>query len=213
MIDDTKRGLGSRLAWRTLVGLYRQRGYAVANPPPAVDKCLLVGAPHTSNWDFIVFAGVMRDLGITPSFIGKETLFRWPATRFMYDMGGMPVNRSKAGGYVQAVVKAIEARRKVALVVAPEGSRTSDGRWRSGFWHIAKGAGVPFVPAAFDSRTRLLHFGEAMMPGDSFLDDLGRLAAYFKSILPDCPRFDMLAAQARGEVEGPGRQRGSDAAG
>ncbi len=202
-----KPSLLSRLVWRLLRWLYRWKGYSLENHPPRLEKFILVGAPHTSNWDFIYFAGAVQEVGITPSFIGKHTLFKWPMARFMLDMGGMPIDRSAPRGYVNAVVDRITAADTIALVVAPEGSRTTDGRWRSGFYHIAMGAGVPIVPAWLDVETGRAGFGEAIMPSGNFLADLGRIADFLQTKMPDCERFAMLAKQARGEVESPGKLR------
>ena len=190
----------SRFAWWVLQGLYDDKGFVLTGRVPDIPKFILLGAPHTTNWDFIFFAGAVRELGIKPSFIGKHTLFKWPMTRFMYDMGGMPVDRSKSGGYVQAVVRAIDEADEIALVIAPEGSRSSDGRWRSGFWHIANAARIPIVPAWVHHEERRGGLGEPIMPSGDFHADLAKIAAFYQSNRPDCPRFDVLMAQARGEV-------------
>ncbi|MBH5321158.1 lysophospholipid acyltransferase family protein [Aurantiacibacter sediminis] len=205
---DHAPSLLSRIVWRILRGLYRLKGFRILGSPPPLNKFILLGAPHTTNWDFVYFAGAVREMGVAPSFIGKHTLFKWPMTRFMKDMGGMPIDRSRKGGYVQAVAAEFARRDRLALVIAPEGSRSSDGRWRSGFWHIAKAAGVPFVPVWFDYEKRYGAIGEPIMPGESFEDDLAKIAAFYRANLPDFDRFKLLEAQARGEVEGPGRQRG-----
>ncbi len=202
----TRPSLLSRLVWRLLRTLYRSQNFKLENHPPKLDKFILVGAPHTSNWDFVYFAGAVQEVGIKPSFIGKHTLFKWPMTRFMLDMGGMPVDRSAPRGYVNSVVDRIREADEIALVIAPEGSRTSDGRWRSGFYHIALGAGVPLVPAWVNHQKKEAGFGEAIMPSGDFHADLAKIAAFLKSRRPDCARFDMLAAQARGEVEAPGKK-------
>ena len=205
--NNRKPTLLSRFVWWVLRRLYRWKGYTLLNHPPRLPKFILVGAPHTSNWDFIYFAGAVQEVGIMPRFIGKHSLFKWPMTRFMYDMGGMPINRSAPQGYVKSVIKAIEAADEIALVIAPEGSRTTDGRWKSGFYHIAAGAGVPIVPAWVDEKTGRAGFGEPIMPSDDFLADLGKFAAFYRAAMPDCERFELLAAQARGEVESPGKRR------
>ena len=202
---DRKPSIPSRIAWRVLRALYRARGYRLLNRPPQLDKFVLIGAPHTSNWDFVVFAGIVHEVGINPSFIGKHTLFRWPMTRFMYDMGGMPIDRSSARGFVSEVVDQVRAADAMALVIAPEGSRSSDGRWRSGFYHIAAGAGVPIVCAWMDEDSRRAGFSDAIVPTGDFHADLGRIAAFYRRAMPDCPRFDVLAEQATGEVATPAR--------
>ncbi|RIV83885.1 1-acyl-sn-glycerol-3-phosphate acyltransferase [Aurantiacibacter zhengii] len=195
----------SRFVWWVLFRLYRWKGFHLENHVPRLDKFILVGAPHTSNWDFIYFAGAVQEMGVKPRFIGKHTLFKWPMTRFMYDMGGMPINRSSPRGYVNAVVDQVNAAEQIALVIAPEGSRTSDGRWRSGFYHIASGAGVPIVPAWVNAETGQAGFGDPIYPSGDFHADLAKFAAFYQSVLPDCPRFEVLEEQARGAIATPAR--------
>ncbi len=200
---NRKPSLLSRIVWWALGKVYDWRGYTLENHPQKLPRFLLVGAPHTSNWDFIYFAGAVQEMGIRPSFIGKHTLFKWPMTRFMLDMGGMPINRSAPQGYVRSVIQQIEAADEMALVIAPEGSRSTDGRWRSGFYHIANGAGVPIVPAWVNHETGQAGFGEPIWPSGDFHADLAKIAAFYQAKLPDCERFDVLAEQARGEVATP----------
>ena len=127
---------------------------------PDVRKCVILGAPHTSNWDFIFFLGATHELGIRPNFIGKSSLFKWPMTRFMLDMGGVPVERSKSGNYVEQVAAAFARSDDLALVIAPEGSRTFRGEWKTGFYRIAEQAGIQAL--AIHGRTRADKFnGEA----------------------------------------------------
>ena len=93
-------------------------------------------------------------MGIQPAFMGKHTLFRGAQARFIWDMGGIPVDRKKRANYVAQVVAEFAHRDELALVMAPEGSRGSQGEWRSGFYNIAMGAGVPIVPAWVDQERR-----------------------------------------------------------
>ena len=153
-----------------------------------------MGAPHTSNWDFVFFAGAVEQLGISPSFIGKHTLFRWPLKRFMYDMGGMPVDRSRPGGYVRSVIRAFDQAEKMALVIAPEGTRSSDGKWRSGFYHIACGASVPIVPAWVDHARMVGGLGDPVMPTGDYHADMAQIIAFLRGKMPDCPRWAVLEA-------------------
>ena len=151
-------------------------------------------APHTSNWDFAVFLGATDELGIRANYLGKHSLFRWPLRRFMLDMGGIPVDRSKRSNYVEQVIAEFARRDELALVIAPEGTRHSDGRWRSGFYHIAIGAGVPIVPAWLDRRTRRAAIGEAMLPTGDYAADLRRIAQFYCAAWPDNPRFREIDA-------------------
>lgn len=182
----------SRLVRRVLLGLYRWKGWKLEGQRPAGHKFIILGAPHTSNWDFVFFLGATHELGLRPSFMGKTSLFKWPMTNFMLDMGGIPVDRSKSGNYVEQVADAFARARDLALVIAPEGSRTFKGGWRSGFYHIAMAAGVPIVPAWVNNETMRGGIGEPLMPSGDYKADLARLAQFYRSKLPDCDRFAAL---------------------
>ena len=189
---------------RILLGLYRWKGWKIEGRRPDCEKFIILGAPHTSNWDFVFFLGAANQLGIKPSFVGKTSLFKWPMTNFMLDMGGVPVDRTKRGKYVDQVAAAFEASDELALVIAPEGSRTFKGAWRTGFYHIAMAAGVPIVPAWVNNKTMRGGMGEAMMPTGDYRADLAHLAAFYREKRPDCDRFVALerSAQTLGEMKG-----------
>lgn len=187
----------SRLVRRVILALYRWKGWRIEGGHPGVDKFIITGAPHTSNWDFVFFIGVTHTLGIRPSFMGKHSLFKWPMKRFMRDMGGISVDRSKRGSnYVVQVAQAFANADELALVVAPEGTRSSDGEWRSGFWHMARAAGVPVVPSWVDHDTMRGGVGAPIWPSDDLAADLARFADFYMSKMPDCPRFQRLSDEA-----------------
>ncbi|MAB44943.1 MAG: acyltransferase [Sphingomonadaceae bacterium] len=203
--DPNRRpALSSRMVQRILLGLYRWKGWKIEGRRPDCEKFIILGAPHTSNWDFVFFLGAANQLGIKPSFMGKTSLFKWPMTNFMLDMGGVPVDRTKRGKYVDQVAAAFEASDELALVIAPEGSRTFKGAWRTGFYHIAMAAGVPIVPAWVNNKTMRGGMGEAMMPTGDYRADLAHLAAFYREKRPDCDRFVALekSAQTLEEMKG-----------
>jgi len=114
---------------------------------PDLDKMIIIGAPHTSNWDFVVYLGAIRHWRISPRFVGKHTLFRWPFGSFFRKFGGIPVDRSRPGGMVGQVSEEFEKEERMILVMAPEGTRLAAAHWKSGFVRIAAEAKVPIVPA------------------------------------------------------------------
>lgn len=199
MTTDPNRqpSLPSRLVRRLLIALYRWKGWRIEGRRPEARKFVILGAPHTSNWDFIFFLGATNELGIRPSFMGKASLFRWPMTGFMLDMGGVSVDRGKRANYVDQVAKAFADADELALVIAPEGSRTFKGDWRSGFYHIAMAAGVPIVPAWVDNEKLVGGMGEPIMPGGDYRADLAKLAAFYRAKRPDCDRFVALEKSAQ----------------
>ena len=194
---DRRPTLLSRITKAVVLWLYRLKGWTIVGERPAARKFVITGAPHTSNWDFIFFVGTVHKLGIKPSFMGKVSLFRGPLKRFMYDMGGLPVDRSRRNNnYVEDTVAHFERAEDLALVVAPEGTRGSDGTWRTGFYHIALRAGVPIVPAWVNNTDMTGGLGPAIMPTGDYAADLAKIAALYRQVMPDCLRFERLAASA-----------------
>ncbi len=122
------------------------RGWRFIGDIPDLEKMILIGAPHTSNWDFIAYLAAIRHWRISPRFIGKHTLFRWPFGYFFRRFGGIPVDRTKPGGMVGQVTEEFEKLERMILVMAPEGTRKVAPYWKSGFVRIAADAGVPLVP-------------------------------------------------------------------
>ncbi|WP_088311393.1 lysophospholipid acyltransferase family protein [Novosphingobium sp. B 225] len=201
---ERRASLLSRLVKRVLLWLYRWKGWALQGEEHIPPRCVILGAPHTSNWDFVFFLGAVTQLGVEPAFMGKHTLFKWPLKRFMFDMGGVPVNRSKGGNYVDALVSEFKRRSKLALVIAPEGTRSGGTGWRSGFYHIAHGAGVPIVLAWVNQATMQGGVGPAIMPTGDYRADLARIAAFYRSVLPGHPRNDGIEASVAREEQGNG---------
>ncbi len=193
---DRSPTLLSRLVKGFLLALYRWKGWTITGEAPAAKRCVILGAPHTSNWDFVFFLGTVTKLGLKPSFMGKLSLFRRPLTRFMYDMGGIPIDRrAKDQNYVEQVVAAFAATDKLALVIAPEGTRGPITAWRSGFYHIALGAGAPIVPAWVDHATMQGGLGPAIMPSGDYEADLHRIAEFYYSVMPLHPKLAVLYAE------------------
>ena len=194
--------LSSRLVKRVLLALYRWKGWTLVSVAPVPRRCVLLGAPHTSNWDFVFFLGATHQVGIAPNFMGKHSLFKWPMTRFMYDMGGIEVDRrAKGRNYVDQVVAEFGRRDDLPLVIAPEGTRGAILGWRSGFYHIALKAGVPIVPAWVDNKTMLGGIGEGIMPTGDYAADLARLLGYYRSVMPGHPRWEALEATVEAAKE------------
>lgn len=195
MTGERRPTLLSRAVKGILLALYRWKGWALEGEAPRSRKAMILGAPHTTNWDFVFFLGAVHQLGIRPRFMGKTSLFKWPLTRFMYDMGGVPVDRSKRSNYVEQVVAVIrDAPADFHLVIAPEGTRGAIEKWRSGFYYIAHGAGVPIVPAWVDHGAMRGGVGPEISTTGDFLADLGKIADFYRSKMPDHPKLAKLYA-------------------
>lgn len=181
---------------RFVLWLYRRGGWKLEGCAPKARRCVILGVPHTSNWDFIFFLGATHAYGMMPGFMGKKSLFRWPLRRFMFDMGGVPVDRSKPGNYVEEMKAEFARREELRLVIAPEGTRGPVNRWRSGFYRIALAAKVPIVCAWIDLPGRRGGMGLEIEPTGDFAADLKRIATYYRSVMPDHPKLQTLFRQA-----------------
>lgn len=158
----------------------RRLGWRFDGSLPEPAKSVVIGAPHTSNWDFIVFMGAVHAYRIDAHFLGKHTLFWWPLSLLLRSLGGIPVDRSAPGGLVRQVAAEFKRSETMVLVVAPEGTRKAVPHWKSGFVRLADGAGVPVVPAAIDCVNKVVTLGPPIFfegDIDAFMD---RIRAAFE---------------------------------
>jgi 1-acyl-sn-glycerol-3-phosphate acyltransferase len=138
-------------------------------------------APHTSNWDFVIGMAAMFALDLRLSFLGKHTIFRGPFDRLLRWTGGIPVDRASPHGVVDECVRAFAACERRVLAIAPQGTRKGSGRFRSGFLHIARGAGIPVLLAALDYESRRVRLGPLLHVADVDAD-LARVEAHFAPV-------------------------------
>lgn len=140
--------------------IMRSVGWRVDGQLPDLPKFIIIGAPHTSNWDFVLFLGIIFRLKADVRYMGKAELFRPPYGWFFYWCGGIPVDRKKSTGLVEQMVEAFNRSERLILVIAPEGTRHHVTEWKRGFYHIAKSAGIPIVMAKVDGKQKIAHVGE-----------------------------------------------------
>jgi 1-acyl-sn-glycerol-3-phosphate acyltransferase len=150
----------------------------------------------SSGRDFLYFIGLTRDLGIAPSFMAKRQLFQWPLGRFMRDMGGVEINREAGGNYVQAMIDEFARRDEFLLTIAPEGTRRSVAQWRTGFYHIAMGAGVPLIVGMMDYAKKMGGLAQAFMPSGDYAADMTRIEEYYRTTTPRHPHKAMQSILA-----------------
>ncbi len=170
------------LAWR-VTGRY----------PYEVPKLVLIVAPHTSNWDFPIGVLVRSALNINAWFVGKHTLFVGPLGPLMRWLRGMPVDRRKRGNFVDSAAALFEQNEYLHLVIAPEGTRKKVDRFKTGFYHIARKAGVPILLCAFDWENKIIHFEPQLFyPGTNEEEDMAFLWNYFKKYKGYAPEKGVL---------------------
>jgi 1-acyl-sn-glycerol-3-phosphate acyltransferase len=160
--------------------LLRRCGWRTAGALPNVGKLVLIAAPHSSWWDGVWGLLLKVALGVDVAFMGKRELFRGPLGWLLRRLGGIPIERGTTHGVVEQMVDRFRASPRLWLGIAPEGTRRPVARWRSGFWHIARAAGVPILPVYFDYPSRTIGFGPLFQPGQDLDADLAALKAFYQ---------------------------------
>ncbi len=159
--------------WHVLCRIFlRLGGWKVACDWPAVPRMVITAGPHTSNWDgiwMIAAAGAWR---IRLRYMGKASLTRGPLGWAARWSGCIPVDRASSNDVVSASIAAFDAADDLILVVAPEGTRDAVQKWKSGFYHIAAGAGVPIATAVMDYATRTVSLSILLWPSGDYAKDL-----------------------------------------
>lgn len=178
-------GALTRAFGHALLALLRWR---IRGNVPDRPKLVIIVAPHTSNWDFVVGVAAKFALGLRVLWIGKHTLFRFPLGPLMRALGGMPVDRSASQNVVHRVADEFAHRDKLVLAVTPEGTRKHVERWRTGFYHIASQAGVPIVTVALNWGERSVDIGHAFTPTGDVEGDIRLLQEQFAHVRGRRPR-------------------------
>lgn len=157
----------------------RAMGWRFEGELPPVPQFIAIGVPHTSNWDFVVFLAVLSHFGVHARWIGKHTLFRRPFGGLMRRLGGIAVDRARAGRVVDQVAAEFAATDRLILVIAPEGTRGKAPHWKSGFYEIARAAGVPIAFAYLDYPNKRAGIGPLLVPTGDVGADMRRIRAFY----------------------------------
>ena len=185
--DFPPLGPASRSLLWLLLQWYRRSGWTAHGTLPPDRKFIILGASHTSNWDFPVFLGTVHAVGRRVRFIGKQSLFRGALGRFMRALGGVPVDRRGRQDLVSQIVEQIRVHDDFLLIVAAEGTRSRTTKWKTGFYQIALRAGVPIVCAGPDYPTKRGIFGPIIHPTGDYERDMAPAFAFFRSLKPRHP--------------------------
>lgn len=165
---------------RSLAGAYWAVSRYRLESEPAPDRpAVLIGAPHTSNWDFVIMLMITWRLGFSPKWLGKHTLFKRPYGRLMRALGGIPVDRRQPIGVVEEIVARVKAGEQFMLVVTPEGTRGRGTYWKSGFYRIARQTGMPLVLGYVDSSTRTAGLGPTLELTGDVRRDMDAVRAFY----------------------------------
>jgi 1-acyl-sn-glycerol-3-phosphate acyltransferase len=176
-------------------------GWQLVTEAPEPRRAVILALPHTDNMDGLLLVALTQTIGMPITWMIKDVWTRPPFGWLVRRAGGMAIDRSRAHGVVGQMIEEMKAREDLYLVIPPEGTRRRTDYWKSGFYHIAVGAGVPIVPGCLDYRTKRGGFYEPIHPTGDVRRDMDAIRAVY----PD------LAAMARHpEKVGPIRLREED---
>ena len=168
-----------RVISRVMLKIIRWR--VIGALPEGQRKYVLIVAPHTSNWDFILFIFAVSVLRLQPSVLIKSTLFVGPLGWFLRYCGAIPVNRTQANSLVDYIAGIYAERDEFVLIITPEGTRSANPNWKRGFHHVARKAEIPVLIVYVDSAIRTIGIEGLMDPSDDVDADIRQLKQFYDS--------------------------------
>lgn len=178
---------GSAFTQRLARWVLARFGWKVEGDLPEQPRFVLIVGPHTSNTDFYIGVLAKIAIGIGASWLGKHTIFVFPVSWILRWFGGEPVDRSTNQGIVETAIERFRTRHQWVLAMAPEGTRRRVEQWKTGFYRIAVGAGVPILPVTFDYSRRVVDLGTLYWPTGDEVADLRELRSRYKSSMGKHP--------------------------
>ncbi|RMF18539.1 MAG: acyltransferase [Deltaproteobacteria bacterium] len=154
-------------------------GWRFEGAVPAAPKFVLIAAPHTSNWDLVLLLALAAVVGVRISWMGKYNMFVGPFGWMLKRFGGIPIYRHQRLNMVDQMVERFAESERLVLVVPAEATRGRGEYWKSGFYHIARRAGVPIYTGYLDYRRRRGSFGEPIMPTGDVRADMDKIRAFY----------------------------------
>jgi len=153
--------------------------WTLTTEPAPSRPTVLIGAPHTSNWDFVLMLAIAWRLGIDVRWLGKKSLFEGWRGPIMRALGGIPVDRSDPGRVVGDVVAKVQDGEVFGLVVTPDGTRKGHSHWKSGFYRIARETGMPVTLGYVDRTTMTTGLGPTIELTGDVAADMDRIRAFY----------------------------------
>jgi 1-acyl-sn-glycerol-3-phosphate acyltransferase len=159
--------------------ILRLIGWTSIGSKVSVPKYVLIGAPHTSNWDFPLMLLVVLELRLQLFWMGKHTLFPFPFSGIMKWLGGIPINRTKSHNVVSDIVGQFKSNDNFVVLVPPEGTRRKVSEWKTGFYHIANNAGVPILMGYVNAEKKEAGFANFFYPTGNLKSDMKEIRSFY----------------------------------
>ena len=162
----------------------RLAGWRFEGKPPPEKKYVALAVPHTSNWDGLLLVLLTRSIGLQMEWMLKDSWVKGPLRPVMRGLGAVPINRSRASNVVEQMIEQFRTRDHFVLGIPPEGTRRRADHWKSGFYHIARGANVPVVPGYLDFGRKRAGLGPAIQLSGDVHADMDRIRAFYEEMKP-----------------------------
>ncbi len=156
-------------------------GWHVDVTLPEEKKFVLIGAPHTTNWDLPLSLLCFWSAPINITWVAKKQLFAGPLNYFFRALGGVPVDRFVSTGFIEQVAQKFDGREEMIFGMAPEGTRSKTEYWKTGFYYIALAAKVPICLGYIDFPTRTIGFGQTIFPSGDIDKDFEQIKLFYKN--------------------------------
>lgn len=190
-----------RWAARMWLGWY---GWTVKSVDPLPPKMVFIAAPHTSNWDVPFMLAAAWASRLRLSWLGKHTLFRGAFFgRLMKATGGIPIDRRTSSSTVSRIAEIFRGQARLHLAISPEGTRGKREHWRSGFYHIAREAGVVIGLGYLDYGRRQAGVGRLLTPSGDVRADMEIIRAFYSDIRGKRPELETVPRLREEQVEAP----------
>ncbi|RYY49820.1 MAG: acyltransferase [Chitinophagaceae bacterium] len=165
---------------------------ASSDVPPEIKKCIIIGAPHTSNWDFWYCLATFKMYGLRIRFTIKKEWIKFPFGLLMKPLGAIGIDRSPRGpenirpSFIEGMVQLFRENEELIIVVTPEGTRKRNSKWKKGFYHIAREAKVPICMGYVDYKKKITGVCRPFYPSD-YETDMKMIMDFYKTISPKFP--------------------------
>ncbi|MCU1277228.1 MAG: Acyltransferase family protein [bacterium] len=166
---------------------FRLAGWRTEGTLPPSGRFVLIAAPHTSNWDAIILLVAARVFRLDLAWFVKASWFKFPMGPIMRRLGGVPIDRSARHGVVEQAIERFKQTQRLALAVPPEGTRGLAPYWKTGFYHIARGAKVPIVLGFIDYGRKVAGLGPAFTPTGDLERDFEVFRAFYDKVQAKYP--------------------------
>ena len=167
---------------------FKRKGWKIQGGiPPEIKKCVIIGAPHTSNWDFFYGIGALGWFNIDVKYLAKKELFIFPFKKMFTSLGGIAVDRTKSGSLVDDIITMFNKTDHLIVLIPAEGTRKKVKKWKTGFYRIAVGANVPIMMGYLDYTTKTTNLGPAFYPSGNMEADFEYIRNFYKDVNAKIP--------------------------